>query len=235
MMPMYDRGVTAFSPEGRILQVEYALVMVNNSPTALGLAPEEGVILGGIERKQDALQDRSFSHKIFKIDEHVGSVVAGFSSDARVLVDLARNEAQVNRLVYDEPVDIEYLVRRLSEVVQSYTQHAGARPFGLSLIVGGVDLVGPNLYQLDPSGIYSKYFASASGVGRSIVMDKMKERYDKTMTLADAKKLAVEALKAANKEEATLDSIRLAEIKVEDKVFRILTEAEISEILKAAS
>jgi|YelNatPaOPRAMG01_1025707.scaffolds.fasta_scaffold02626_10 proteasome alpha subunit len=231
-MPMYDRAVSAFSPEGRILQVEYALVMVNNSPTAVGIATNEGVILGGIERRQDALQDKTFSHKIFKIDDHAGAVVAGFSSDARVLIDLARNEAQINRLYYDEPVDIEYLVRRLSEVMQSYTQHAGFRPFGVSLVIGGVDLIGPNLYQIDPSGIYTKYFATAAGIGRSVAMDKLKERYDKSMSLSETKRLVVEALKVANKEEAVVENVKLAEIKTDDRLFKMLSDAEVAEIFK---
>lgn len=234
-MPMYDRAVSAFSPEGRILQVEYALVMVNNSPTAVGIATNDGVALGGIERRQDALQDKTFSHKIFKIDDHAGTVVAGFSSDARVLVDLARNEAQVNRLFYDEPVDIEYLVRRLSEVMQSYTQHAGFRPFGVSLVIGGVDLIGPNLYQIDPSGIYTKYFATAAGIGRSVAMDKLKERYDKSMPIAETKKLIVEALRVANKEEAIVENVKIAEIKVEDKLFRMLSDSEVAEVFKSIS
>ncbi len=228
----YDRAITVFSPEGRILQVEYATEMVNNSPTALGLVTKEGVILAGLEKRLDALQDREFSQKLFVLDDHIGCVVAGFSSDARILVENARIEAQMNRLLYDEAIDIEFLIKRLSNIVQQYTQHAGVRPFGVSMIVGGVDQFAERLYQLDPSGVYGKFFATVVGIGKDEANSFFRENYRRNLTLKEGLALAIEGLVKASKEKLDSERIRLATIPSQNPKLTNVPQEEIAQILE---
>lgn len=228
----YDRAITIFSPEGRIPQLDYANVLVNNSPTSFGVSSDKGVVLAGIEKKTDALQDRRFSHKIFTVDEHVATVVTGFISDARILVDIARQEAQLNKLLYDEPIDLDYLARRLGDTIQAYTQSAAFRPFGVSLITGGIDLLGPAVYQIEPAGVYNKYFLTAAGVNRSEALEATKKLYDRSMELEALKELAVRGLIASNKAEASPEIIRLAYADIKDKKIKMAEEPEIVEIFK---
>jgi len=228
----YDRAITVFSPEGRILQVEYATEMVNNSPTALGLVTKEGVILAGLEKRLDALQDREFSQKLFVLDDHIGCVVAGFSSDARILVENARIEAQMNRLLYDEAIDIEFLIKRLSNIVQQYTQHAGVRPFGVSMIVGGVDQFAERLYQLDPSGVYGKFFATVVGIGKDEANSFFRENYRRNLTLKEGLALAIEGLVRASKEKLDSERIRLATIPSQNPKLTNISQEEIAQILE---
>ncbi|MGQ9514243.1 MAG: archaeal proteasome endopeptidase complex subunit alpha [Thermoproteota archaeon] len=228
----YDRAITVFSPEGRILQVEYATEMVNNSPTALGLLTKEGVILAGLEKRLDVLQDREFSQKLFILDDHIGCVVAGFSSDARILVENARVEAQLNRLLYDEVIDIEYLIKKLSNIVQQYTQHAGVRPFGVSMIVGGVDQFAERLYQLDPSGVYGKYFATVVGIGKDEANSFLREVYRRDMTLKEGMSTAIEGLSRASKEKLDADRIRMATIPSKNPKLTHVPQEEIARLLE---
>jgi len=228
----YDRAVTVFSPDGRLYQVDYALVLVNNSPTAFGISSDKGVALAGIEKKSDALQDRRFSHKIFPIDEHVAATVAGFSSDARILVDQARRLAQANRYFYDEPIDIDYLAKTLGDLIQSYTQTTAVRPFGVSLIIGGIDLIGPAVYQLDPAGVYNKYFITAAGVNRTEAIEAAKKFYNKDIDVEKLKEIAVISMIASNKTEASPETIRLAYGSIETKKVVMAEESEISEIFE---
>ncbi|MEM4699491.1 MAG: archaeal proteasome endopeptidase complex subunit alpha, partial [Candidatus Nezhaarchaeales archaeon] len=161
----YDRAITVFSPDGRLFQVEYALEAVRRGWTTLGVKCVEGVVLAVEKKKILPLVDPSSMEKIWKIDEHVGVAYAGLASDGRVLIDRARVEAQINRLIYDEPIDIEMLTRRISDLKQLYTQHAGVRPFGVSFLIAGVDKTGPKLFMTEPSGAYAGYYATAIGAG----------------------------------------------------------------------
>ena len=147
----YDRAITVFSPDGRLFQVEYALETVKRGSTVLGIACPEGVVLAAEERTTSRLQDPNFSWKIFEIDEHVGAAISGLGSDARVLINQARIYAQSNKLTYDEPADIEVLSKRVGDVEQMYTQYGGIRPFGVSIIFGGVDKRGCKVLQTDPA------------------------------------------------------------------------------------
>lgn len=102
--------------------------------------------------------------KIVHVDDNICLAFSGLTADARVLIDKARVEAQSFRLTFDEPVAVEYITKYIAQVQQLYTQKRGERPFGISTLVVGFDSHGkPQLYQTDPSGIYSAWKANAIG------------------------------------------------------------------------
>ena len=220
----YDQVITIFSPDGRLLQVEYAVEAVNRGATVLGVSCPEGIVLGAEEYVRTELQDPSFDWKIFKVDEHIGATVAGLGSDARILIDQARIYAQINRLTYDEPIDVEALTKRIGDIEQVYTQHAWVRPFGVSIIFGGVDKTGNRLFVIDPSGSYRGYRAVAEGSKREVAEAILKEEYRQGLKLDEAVKLAVKCLVNARGEKLT---VRIAVIPSETNRFRMLTAEEV--------
>ena len=141
----YDRAITVFSPEGRLYQVEYATEAVRHGPLAVGVKAKDGVVLVGEKRSPHNLVDLSTLKKLLLIDDHVGTAIAGLHADARKLIDQARVKAQINRLSYDEPISIQSLVVDICDTKQMHTQYGGVRPFGVSLLVAGVDDHGPRL------------------------------------------------------------------------------------------
>jgi len=189
----YDRAITVFSPDGRLFQVEYAMELVNRGATILGIRCSEGVVLGA-EENVEPLEEAEYSWKIFKVDEHIGTAIVGLSSDARILIDQARVYAQSNRLTYDEPIDVEVVTKRICDIKQLYTQHAGVRPFGVSIIFAGVDKTGSRIFYTHPSGTYWGYKATAVGAGRDTVLSILKDEYREEMALEEATKLAVKCL-----------------------------------------
>ena len=147
MMPSqqgYDRAITVFSPDGRLYQVAYAIQTVKRGAIAIGNKSKDGVIIA-VEEKPRRLQISTTPQKIFQVDYHVGAAAAGYIPDARAQVDNARFFSQSNKLVYDEPVEVETVAKHLADQCQQYTQYAGARPLGVSLIIGGVDNSGSSL------------------------------------------------------------------------------------------
>ena len=228
----YDRAITVFSPDGRLFQVEYALETVYRGATILGIVCSEGVVIGAEEKIESRLQDPNFSQKIYEVDEHLGAAVVGLSSDARILIDQARLYAQSNRLMYDEPIDIEVIAKRIGDLKQIYTQHAGVRPFGVSIIFGGVDKTGGHLFTTDPSGSYRAYKAVAVGIGRETVENILKEEYREDLTLKEAIKLAVKCLVKSLQARGEKPRIKIAVIPADTKRFRTLSDKEVEEYIK---
>ncbi|AEE83564.1 unnamed protein product [Arabidopsis thaliana] len=95
MSRRYDSRTTIFSPEGRLYQVEYAMEAIGNAGSAIGILAKDGVVLVG-EKKVTSklLQTSSSMEKMYKIDDHVACAVAGIMSDANILINTARVQAQ---------------------------------------------------------------------------------------------------------------------------------------------
>ena len=228
----YDRAITVFSPDGRLFQVEYALETVNRGATIIGLACREGVVLGAEEKLESKLQDPNFTWKLFPVDVHICAAVVGLGSDARILIDQARVYCQSNRLMYDEPIDVEVISKRIGDIKQLYTQHAGVRPFGVSIIFGGVDKTGTRLFSTDPSGTYRAYKAVAVGVGRETVEGILKTDYKEDMELEETAKLAIKCLKKALQARDEQLRVKIALIPTTTKTWRLMPDEEIENHLK---
>jgi proteasome alpha subunit len=227
----YDRAITVFSPDGRLFQVEYAMELVNRGATILGIQTAEGLVLGS-EENLEVLEEAGYSWKIFRVDDHIGAAIVGLSSDARILIDQARIYAQSNKLTYDEPIDIEVVTKRICDIQQMYTQHAGVRPFGVSIIFGGVDKTGPRVFGTHPSGTYRGYKATALGAGRETVFNILKEEYKEEMSLEDTTKLAVKCLIKALDSRQLPARIKIAIIPTKTKKMEMLDDNVIEGYIK---
>jgi len=227
----YDRAITVFSPDGRLFQVEYAMELVNRGATILGIRCPEGVVLGA-EENVEPLEEAEYSWKIFKVDEHIGAAIVGLSSDARILIDQARVYAQSNRLTYDEPIDAEVVTKRICDIKQLYTQHAGVRPFGVSIIFGGVDKTGSRIFYTHPSGTYRGYKATAVGAGRETVLSILKDEYREEMTLEETAKLAVKCLIKALEARQLPPRMKIVAISSATKKMEILEDDKIEGYMK---
>jgi len=227
----YDRGITVFSPDGRLYQVEYAIETVRRGTLALGIKSTDGVILA-VEEKTRKLQISNVTQKIFQIDDHIGLAAAGYIPDARTQVDHARFFAQSNRLIYDEVVDVEGVAKNLADMAQQYTQYAGARPFGVALILAGVDKNGIGLYLTDPSGTYIGYDAVAIGAGSEQVTEHLEKNYKEGIDLDKACILAIESIFMVSEEKTGTKHIRLAVIDSKTRSLRMMSSEEIERYSK---
>lgn len=227
----YDGAITIFSPEGRIYQVEYALELVKRGSPIVGIRSPEGVVLAAMEPQQNRLAAPGNSKKIYKIDEHVAVAVSGLSPDARVLIKQARYIAQGNRMTYDEPVDIEDLTSGVGDLLQRYTQNAGVRPFGVSLLFGGVDNYRISLISTDPSGSYRGHKATAIGRSNEKARKVLQDQFRDEITLNEAVALAVEAIKEASEETLTPENLNIATIPASTKQFMGLSDEEVKKFL----
>lgn len=222
----YDRAITIFSPEGRLYQVEYALELVKRGAPIVGIASSEGVVLAANETPESRLEDPEYFRKIYQLDDHLASAISGLSSDARVLIGQARVYCQSNRLLYDEPVDVEILARRLGDVSQAYTQHAGVRPFGVTMILAGIDATGPRILTTDPSGAYRGFKAVAVGRKNDEANKLLEEKYTNSIDLEGAIILAIEAIKIASDNDINENTVKIAIIPEKTKIFKRLSSEE---------
>jgi proteasome alpha subunit len=228
----YDRAITMFSPDGRLLQVEYAKKTVKQGSTAIGMVCQEGVVLVTDKRIIDPLIVSDSVEKIFKIDDHLGATASGILSDARVLIERAQLKAQQHQVTFDNPIEVITIVKDICDLKQICTQSGGLRPFGVSLLVMGIDDTGASLYETDPTGIYFQYKAAVIGEGEAEIEEILQKEYKHEMTTEEALKLAIKSLQKVLGENFHSDRVDCAMVKHADKKFVRLTRDHVEKLTK---
>jgi proteasome alpha subunit len=220
----YDHGITTFSPDGRLFQVEYARESVKRGTTTAGLKYRDGVILVVDKRISSRLIIPESIEKVYKIDDHLGFATSGLVADARQLVERARVQCQINRITYSDRIPVDALAKRICDFKQSFTQYGGSRPFGTALLIAGVDDNGRHLYETDPSGAYQSYHAGAIGRGRNTVVDYFESNWKPNLTLNAAIKMGLEALRESIEAKLNKDAVEVAVIDADG--YRVLSREE---------
>ena len=162
--------------------------------------------------------------------------MSGLVADARILVEHARVESQFHRFTYNEPMGVEACTLSTCDLSLQFGEgrnrkKALARPFGVSLLIAGVDDNGPQLWQTDPSGTFVKYEAKAIGAGAEAAQSVLLEEYHRSMTLADAQKLVVKILKQVMEETLTKRNIDVAVVRADTKRLEVFDADQIQAII----
>ncbi len=191
----YDRAATMFSPDGHLLQVEYAEKTVRLGPASIGLTCKDGVVIVADKRVRDKLIAPESVSKIFEIDEHIISSVAGILSDGRMLIDQAQLLSQQNRITYDSKIEPVSVIRMIADKKQVYTQYGGARPFGVAVLLAGVNKGETHLYTSDVTGNYSAYKANAIGEHDERIKEVLRRDYKEDMSMEEGIKFCLKIFK----------------------------------------
>ena len=214
----YDRAITVFSPDGRLLQVEYAKETVNQGTSAVGVLYKGGVLLVVDKRILEKLVIPSSVEKIMQIDEHICAAISGLPSDGRVLVERAQIVAQNHRNTYDEEIDVKSLVKDICNQKQAFTQYGGMRPYGVSLLVAGVDEK-PHLFMTEVSGIFFEMKAVSIGENNRVITNFLNKNYKDDMTFDEALKFCINAIKEGLSNKFDVERLEAAYIDSKEKKF----------------
>ena len=229
----YDRSITMFSPDGRLLQVEYAKKTVKQGSTAIGVECKDGVVLVADKRGSSKLMVADAIEKTFKIDDHIIATAAGIISDARVLVDRSQLKAQQHFVTYNSKIDVLSVVKDICDLKQICTQSGGLRPFGVSLLVAGVEEDGTmKLFLTEPYGLYFQYRAAVIGEHDTEIEQTLQKKWKNTLSTTDGIKLALSALKEAMGAEFDAATLDVMTVSKESKRAKQLTTTEIKALLK---
>jgi len=227
----YDRAITIFAPDGRIIQVEYAKQAVKAGSTAIGITCKDGAVIIADKRIISKLIVPSSVEKIFIVDDHIIATFAGLISDGRVLIERAQIIAQEHKILYGTPIDLKTLVKEIADIKQIYTQYGGLRPFGVSIIFAGVNEDGQaELYVTEPMGVYYQYKAAVIGEGENKIWPILEKEYREDLTIDEAIKLGLKAMKKALDKDFDINRIDIAVVTKEGA--RFLTKEEKERYLK---
>lgn len=228
----YDRTASMFSPDGHLLQVEYAEKTVRLGSSSIGFVCKDGVLIIADRRLKDKLVEQPSANKIAEIDSHIIGSTAGIISDGRILIDKARLIAQQHRVTYDSEIDVESVIRELSDIKQAFTQYGGARPFGVSIMISGLSHKKPKLYVSDVTGNYFEYKASAIGENDEKIKEMLREEFDEKTNIEEALKLGMKIFKKLLEKNFDVSRFDVAYIRIGEKEIKRLEGEDLKKYIK---
>ena len=229
----YDRTSTMFSPDGRLLQVEYAKKAVKQGTTAIGIVCKDGVVLVADKRLISKLVIPESVEKIYQVDDHVGATATGYLMDGRVLIEKAQLIAQQHRVTFDNPIDTKGLFKEICNIKQAFTQYGGARPFGISILFAGIDEDGEiSLFETEPTGMFFQYLATVIGEGEVEIKGILDKEYREGMSIDEGINLAISALKRVLEKDFDIKRIDCASVVKPEQRFKRVDLGELRKILK---
>lgn len=190
----YDRAITVFSPDGRLFQVEYAREAVKRGSPSIGALCKDGIVMAAAKKIESNLVVKDSIKKIETIHNTLFIATAGLVADTKRILDYVRDLSLGYRNAFNEEVSPVYVVKQVSNLFQSYTQYGGVRPFGISVLVAGIQEDQPVVYEIDPSGAYTGYYAVAIGNKKKEIENVLMQKYNSKLSLNKLEELVVEAL-----------------------------------------
>lgn len=228
----YDRTATMFSPEGTILQVEYAQKTVRLGSSSIGMKCSDGVFIISDKRSEDSLVAKRSASKISEIDDHVIVASAGIVSDARVLIERAQILAQQHRVTYDGPIEPELLIKEVANAMQQFTQYGGARPYGVAIMMAGINENEPELYVSDITGNYLLYNANAIGENDLKMKEKLREKYRESLDVKKGTKIALDIFEEIQEKKFDIKRFEIAYVKTNDQKVQRVEGEELKNFIK---
>lgn len=242
----YSFSLTTFSPTGHLRQITHALAAVESGRLSVGIKCEGGVILLCHKQNESPLVDYSTVRLVVNVSPQVGITYSGFSADFRNLLSLCRKANEKYFGEFQEPMPVNMIARDLAATMQEYTQQGGVRPFGCSVLLAGRSMAdehtihdttgkkkhGYVLYQVDSSGSYYTWKATANGKGSNQAREFLERKYVEAMSVTDGIILGLSCLQEYVDGDVTSDTVEVGVVSEDDGLFHQLSKQEIEEYLK---
>lgn len=201
----------------------------------MGIRAKNGIVIAAEKKLSSILVDETSIHKVDKISDYMGITYSGIGPDFNQVLLKARKDVQVYHARYQDRQTPFMTCKNIADLFQEYTQSGGVRPFGIGMIVGGFDENDcPQIFQIEASGTFYCWKATALGKGSTEARNFLEKVYDDDMDIGDAIHTAIKALKTSFGSEMTEKNLEIGVIKSSDptKEFKILSQEEISDLLK---
>jgi len=227
----YDRS-TLFSPDGRLLQVEYAQKTIRLGSASIGIVCKDGAVIVADRRTKDILITAESSSKIYEVDDHIMASAAGILSDARILIERAQLISQQHRVTYDTAIDVESVIKEIADIKQQFTQYGGTRPFGVAILIAGVSNNKAKVFSSDVTGNYFSYKATAIGENDEKIKEILRKKYDDNLSVEDGIRLALETFKEILGKNFALDRFDVGYVKMDEGKIKKLSGDALKKYIK---
>ena len=201
---------------------------IKSGTTTIGLVCKDGVVLAA-ERKATMgyMVASKDDLKLVEIAPNIGMTQAGSVGDLQALAKYLRAETRLYELRNDKKISVKAAAALLATMLYERSYY----PYMIQVILAGYDESGPNLFILHPDGskLEEKRFFS-TGSGSPFAFGVLEMMYKDGMSVEEAKKIAVKAVKAAVERDIASGGKGMDIAIIDEKGYRLLKDSEIQKL-----
>lgn len=161
--------------------------------------------------------------KVYQITDQLAMTIAGGVAAAQRVVDILKVNAKLYYLEKGRPMPVAAAAMLVSNIL--FSNRAVGAPLPLQALIGGMDLTGPHVYNLDPYGSLTEEKMVSTGSGSPFAYGVLEDRYKEDSTVAEMAPIVVKAVDSAMKRDvASGDNFDVAVITSDG--FKELSEEE---------
>ena len=163
--------------------------------TTMGIICKDGAVLAAESKStMGYLIASKESEKILQLEDHIAMTIAGASGDAESLARYMKAELKLFAIENQRKISVKGAATLLANILQGSKYY----PYYVQLIIAGYDSSGARIFTLDPLGSVEeekKFFSTGSG--SPMALGVLEDAYKEGMTIDEASKLAMRAIKSA--------------------------------------
>lgn len=214
----------AFSEEGTLYQVEYALEGAKKGMSCTVVAGATAIGLAASKRVPEKLMDASYLSSFVDIVPGLVGVASGYLMDVQSTAMLVKKTAVKLLNELGRTPAPEILARAIADKWQLATQENGRRLAAVSLAVIGYEKRQPVIYYTDTSGVLFPYRAVAFGEGGTVMMKKLEKIYPSGSADEEVVETALVALSEALGPDYLATNVEVAVVRPGGRLQRLTTD-----------
>nr|UXY87411.1 26S proteasome SU alpha7 [Cryptomonas sp.] len=167
--PGYDLSTTTYSPDGRMLQIEYASKVVCKSPVIIGLVCKDGIVIVAEIKNENTNQIFDHLNRIFQLNKYTSIGTSGNLGDVHFVLERSRFDNRNYQKNFSDILTGKLIVYRICSFLHLYTLYWHIRPLACSLIIGTISTCSLELYLVLLTGFFTKCFGCAVGENSELI------------------------------------------------------------------
>ena len=192
--------------------------------TTVGITCKDGIVFATERRAtMGNLVAHKVAEKIFKIDDHIATTIAGSVGDAQSLMKVIGAEVSLYQMRNNDEISVKAAASLTANILRS-------GPMYVQILLGGMDGDKPSIYSLDPAGGMIEDNYISTGSGSIVAYGVLEDRFKDDLSVEEGLELAIRAIRAAS-ERDTYSGNGFLVAKVDKDGFEMLDNEKVKEIL----
>ena len=192
--------------------------------TTVGITCKDGIVFATERRAtMGNLVAHKVAEKIFKIDDHIATTIAGSVGDAQSLMKVIGAEVSLYQMRNNDEISVKAAASLTANILRS-------GPMYVQILLGGMDGDKPSIYSLDPAGGMIEDNYISTGSGSIVAYGVLEDRFKDDLSVEEGLELAIRAIRAASERDTySVNGFLVA--KVDKDGFEMLDNEKVKEIL----